>query len=185
MMSNADGVDGFAGVGMSVTQHQPAGHSDHASRKHQDMAAPDLQLAEQLQQQLAGLELLAEAVSLLATGQAAAAGIAAASAADAKDSSSDFSFSAGRTAATAAGAGSSGQEALVGPGPQLLRLHRLLQTGQVGRKMDWFDPVLLQKMVSEPSMCTSAQLCLNCKVNTCMPACCLARKDCATRLLAQ
>jgi hypothetical protein len=35
-----------------------------------------------------------------------------------------------------------------GPGPQVVRLKRLLQTGQVGRKMDWFDPTLLQKMVS-------------------------------------
>lgn len=34
-----------------------------------------------------------------------------------------------------------------GPGPQVSRLKRLLQTGQVGRKMDWFDPTLLQKMV--------------------------------------
>lgn len=34
------------------------------------------------------------------------------------------------------------------PGPQVARLKRLLQTGQVGRKMDWFDPTLLQKMVS-------------------------------------
>jgi hypothetical protein len=33
-------------------------------------------------------------------------------------------------------------------GPQMARLKRLLQTGQVGRKMDWFDPALLQKMVS-------------------------------------
>jgi hypothetical protein len=30
----------------------------------------------------------------------------------------------------------------------VVRLKRLLQTGQVGRKMDWFDPTLLQKMVS-------------------------------------
>jgi len=35
-----------------------------------------------------------------------------------------------------------------GPGPQVAQLKRLLQTGQVGRKMDWFDPTLLQKMVS-------------------------------------
>jgi hypothetical protein len=38
------------------------------------------------------------------------------------------------------------------PGPQVARLKRLLQTGQVGRKMDWFDPTLLQKMVSHGSM---------------------------------
>jgi hypothetical protein len=37
--------------------------------------------------------------------------------------------------------------AAAGPGPQVARLKRLLQTGQVGRKMDWFDPTLLQKMV--------------------------------------
>jgi hypothetical protein len=36
----------------------------------------------------------------------------------------------------------------VGPGPQVVRLRRLLQTGQVRCKMDWFDPTLLQKMVS-------------------------------------
>lgn len=38
--------------------------------------------------------------------------------------------------------------AVAGAGPQVARLKRLLQTGQVGRKMDWFDPALLQKMVS-------------------------------------
>jgi hypothetical protein len=136
-------------------QQQPSGHSDHATKhQHQDMGSSGLQLAEQLQQQLAGLELLAEAVSLLATGQADAAGAAAASEADAKDGgSSSFSFTTGGAAAgaatTAAGVGGSGQETLAGPGSQLLRLRRLLQTGQVGRKMEWFDPVLLQKMVSE------------------------------------
>lgn len=40
--------------------------------------------------------------------------------------------------------------AAAGSGPQVARLKRLLQTGQVGRKMDWFDPALLQKMVSNP-----------------------------------
>ena len=90
-------------------------------------------------------------MSLIATGQAAAAsGAAAANVADNQGGNSSFSFAAGG-AATAQAAVTSDPGNLQGPagaGPQLLRLRRLLQTGQVGRKMDWFDPVLLQKMVS-------------------------------------
>lgn len=44
--------------------------------------------------------------------------------------------------AAAAGAG-------LRPGPQLAGLMRLVQAGQVGHKMDFFDPSLLQKIVSE------------------------------------
>lgn len=150
MMGNADGPGSAAGL--AAGQHQSGGSpGSMASSKEQQQEPNTAGLQQQLLQQLAGLELLAEAVSLLATGQAAAAGgAAAANAADNQGGNSSFSFAAGG-AATAVAAMKSDPGNLQGPpraGPQLLRLRGLLQTGQVGCKMDWFDPVLLQKMVS-------------------------------------
>lgn len=150
MMGNADGPGSAAGL--AAGQHQSGGSpGSMASSKEQQQEPNTAGLQQQLLQQLAGLELLAEAVSLLATGQAAAAGgAAAANAADNQGGNSSFSFAAGG-AATAVAAMKSDPGNLQGPpgaGPKLLRLRRLLQTGQVGHKMDWFDPVLLQKMVS-------------------------------------
>lgn len=46
------------------------------------------------------------------------------------------------------GMGGAAAAAALQVGPQVARLKRLLETGQVARKMDWFDPTLLQKMVS-------------------------------------
>jgi hypothetical protein len=153
MLGNAD-APGSAGR-LALRQQQPGdlpGSNNVLERQQQDSAELQQQL---LQQQLAGLELLAEAVSLLATGQAAPAGAAAAaSITDRQDGNSSFSFAArgaaAAAAATAAKMEGGGLQGPAGLGPQLLRLRRLLQTGQVGRKMDWFDPVLLQKMVSSP-----------------------------------
>lgn len=102
--------------------------------------------AEQL---LSGLEQLAQAVCLLATGQAAAAAAGGDSfsfkhgVGPSGDKPSDRSTG---SAGDAGGRGSGNQAG--GFGPQMSRLRRLLQTGQVGRKLDWFDPTLLQKMVS-------------------------------------
>lgn len=100
-------------------------------------------------QVLAGIEQVAQAVCLLATGQATTAAEpgpgadrpgfrsteSTAGAASRQDSSAD-----GEASWTSRGSGMIG--------PHMARLKRLLQTGQIGRKLDWFDPTLLQKMVS-------------------------------------
>lgn len=104
---------------------------------------------------LACLEPLAQAVCLLAIGQAAAADDAAPAdtfSFQGNEATSDRSahHQAGDEATYTVAAGSAGRgsrEPSGGAGPHLARLKRLLQTGQIGRKLDWFNPTLLQKMV--------------------------------------
>lgn len=167
-------------VGATGTEAAVFGAADvTAAAEYDEVDKLDMDnLQEQLQQQLVGLEVLAEAVCLLATGQAAAAADLAGSPSPTAaepgghvngptnattDTAGSFSF--GRRAAAGSGGATGTAEtkaaAVAGIGflgaaasPQLSRLRRLLQTGQVGRKLDWFDPVLLQKMVSLRCRCT-------------------------------
>eukprot|EP00878_Enallax_costatus_P029505 GHUV01031999.1.p1 GENE.GHUV01031999.1~~GHUV01031999.1.p1 ORF type:complete len:325 (+),score=131.41 GHUV01031999.1:198-1172(+) len=97
-------------------------------------------------QMLAGIEQLAQAVCLLATGQAAAAAVAG-------SGGESFSFKSSDVAGSTSSreGNDAARDASVGAttgviGPHMARLKRLLQTGQVGGKLDWFDPTLLQKM---------------------------------------
>lgn len=146
-------------------------------------------MAAQLQAHQQGIEQLAAAVSLMAVGAAAppagatpaAAGSGVASAADwgfaapaaaGEPPTPSFAFRQG--AAGRAGAGAGAAQAGATGGPQLAQLGRLLAAGQVAHKMDFFDPSLLQKMVSQLScsLSTLRRRKLSAfTLSTCLPCC--------------
>lgn len=144
-------------ISRQAAEHQPA--SDQISHEtHQQSRGPttgSMMSTSQLDQLSAAVEQLAQAVCLTSTGQAAAApepvpagGVAASG----QSTPRHFAVAGGsRSPLTQYASDTRSRDVggIFAPlGPHMAELGRLLQAGKVSRKLDWFDPTLLQKLVS-------------------------------------